>query len=117
VFSDDDIRLYQALSDDPRQSAARLAERTGLSPTTVQDIAGFEARLAVQVPELTITDRAVALWVLKLGGHLLDPHGRNLRSVPLGFWSDPVSDAAEYDLLARLRHPVRGERRPAGGRC
>ncbi|MFC4070763.1 Lrp/AsnC family transcriptional regulator [Actinoplanes subglobosus] len=180
VFTDEDIRLYQALSDDPRQPAVLLAEKTGLSPTTVrrrldrldaergisyrcevaryvsgypisvslwctlppaetqravsklsgmretrfcatlsgaanllvvvwlrsvQDIAGFEARLAVQVPELTITDRAVALWVLKLGGHLLDPLGRNLRSVPLGFWSDPASDAAEGELLARLRQP------------
>ncbi|BEL09778.1 AsnC family transcriptional regulator [Actinoplanes sichuanensis] len=180
VFTDEDIRLFQALSDDPRQPAVQLAEKTGLSPTTVrrrldrldaersityrcevaryvsgypisvslwcalppaetqrtvsklsgmretrfcatlsgaanllvvvwlrsvQDIAAFEARLAVQVPELTITDRAVALWVLKLGGHLLDPHGRNLRSVPLGFWSDPASDAAEGELLARLRQP------------
>lgn len=178
VFTDEDIRLFQALSGDPRQPAVQLAERTGLSPTTVrrrldrldaersityrcevaryvsgypisvslwctlppaetqrtvsklsgmretrfcatlsgsanllvvvwlravQDIAAFETRLAVQVPELTITDRAVALWVLKLGGHLLDPHGRNLRSVPLGFWSDPASDAAEGELLARLR--------------
>ncbi|MEU4159382.1 Lrp/AsnC family transcriptional regulator [Actinoplanes sp. NPDC026670] len=178
VFTDEDIRLFQALSEDPRQPAVQLAEKTALSPTTVrrrldrldaersityrcevaryvsgypisvslwctlppaetqrtvsrlsgmretrfcatlsgsanllvvvwlravQDIAAFETRLAVQVPELTITDRAVALWVLKLGGHLLDPHGRNLRSVPLGFWSDPASDAAEGELLARLR--------------
>ncbi|GGN28003.1 DNA-binding Lrp family transcriptional regulator [Actinoplanes campanulatus] len=177
-FSDEDLALFQALSTDPRQPAVRLAERTGLSPTTVrrrldrmdaersigyrcevaryvsgypisvslwctlppaetprvvsrlsgmretrfcatlsgsanllvvvwlrsvQDIAAFEARLAVQAPELTITDRAVALWVMKLGGHLLDPLGRNLRAVPLGFWSDPVSDAAEGELLARLR--------------
>jgi DNA-binding Lrp family transcriptional regulator len=181
VFSDDDVRLFQALSDDPRQPASRLAEKTGLSPTTVrrrldrldadravvyrcevarylsgypisvslwcalppaetpravsrlsgmretrfcatlsgsanllvvvwlrsvQDIAAFETRLTVQVPELTITDRAVALWVMKLGGHLLDPHGRSLRSVPLGFWSDPVSDAAEGELVARLRQPA-----------
>jgi len=27
----------------------------------------------------------------------------NLKSVPLNFWSDPVSDAAEGELLARLR--------------
>ncbi|MBB2945590.1 DNA-binding Lrp family transcriptional regulator [Actinoplanes lutulentus] len=178
VFSDEDIRLIQALSEDPRQSAVRIAERTGLSPTTVrrrldrldaersivyrcevaryvsgfpisvslwctlppgdtgrvvsklsgmretrfcatlsgsanlilvvwlrsvQEVAAFEARLSVQVPELTITDRAVALWVMKLGGHLLDPLGRNLRTVPLGFWNDPASDAAEGELLARLR--------------
>ena len=33
----------------------------------------FEARLAACLPELAITDRAVILWQLKLGGHLLDP--------------------------------------------
>ncbi|GAA2897984.1 hypothetical protein Acy02nite_21480 [Actinoplanes cyaneus] len=70
---------------------------------SVQEIAAFEARLGAQVPELTIIDRSVALWVMKLGGHLLDPLGRNLRAVPLGFWSDPVSDAAEGELLTRLR--------------
>jgi hypothetical protein len=36
VFSDDEIRLFQALSDDPRQPASRLAEKTGLSPTTIR---------------------------------------------------------------------------------
>ncbi|WP_328465347.1 Lrp/AsnC family transcriptional regulator [Actinoplanes sp. NBC_00393] len=177
-FDQDDLRLIQALSDDPRQTAVRLAERTGLSPTTVrrrldrldaersiayrcevaryasgfpisvslwctlppgdtgravsklsgmretrfcatlsgaanlllvvwlrsvQEIAAFEARLATQIPELTITDRSVALWIMKIGGHLLDPLGRNLRAVPLGFWSDAASDAAEGELVARLR--------------
>jgi DNA-binding Lrp family transcriptional regulator len=182
VFSDEDIRLIRVLSADPRQPAVRIAEQTGLSPTTVRrrldrldaersivyrcevaryvsgypisvslwctlppgdtgrvvsklsgmretrfcatlsgsanlilvvwlrsvhEVAAFEARLAVQVPELTITDRAVALWVLKLGGHLLDPLGRNLRTVPPGFWDDRESDAAEGELLARLRQAGR----------
>ncbi|BAL86063.1 putative AsnC-family transcriptional regulator [Actinoplanes missouriensis 431] len=181
VLGDEDVRLMQVLSEDPRQPAVRIAERTGLSPTTVrrrldrldaerslayrcevaryvsgypisvsiwctlpagdtgrvvsklsgmretrfcatlsgsanlilvvwlrsvQEVAAFEARLAVQVPELRITDRAVALWVMKLGGHLLDPLGRKLRTVPLGFWNDPESDAAEGELLARLRQVV-----------
>ncbi|WP_436523511.1 Lrp/AsnC family transcriptional regulator [Actinoplanes sp. HUAS TT8] len=174
----EDLDVMRILSDDPRQPAVRIAERLGLSPTTVRrrldrldadrsivyraevaryvsgfpisvslwgtlppgdlgrvvsrlsgmretrfcatlsgtanlllvvwlrsvpEIAAFEARLGAQVPELTIIDRSVALWVMKLGGHLLDPLGRNLRSVPLNFWSDPVSDAAEGELLARLR--------------
>ncbi|MEU8237731.1 Lrp/AsnC family transcriptional regulator [Actinoplanes missouriensis] len=181
VLGDEDVRLMQVLSEDPRQPAVRIAERTGLSPTTVrrrldrldaerslayrcevaryvsgypisvsiwctlpagdtgrvvsklsgmretrfcatlsgsanlilvvwlrsvQEVAAFEARLAVQVPELRIIDRAVALWVMKLGGHLLDPLGRKLRTVPLGFWNDPESDAAEGELLARLRQVV-----------
>ncbi|BCJ44549.1 AsnC family transcriptional regulator [Actinoplanes ianthinogenes] len=178
AFSADDLDVIRALSEDPRQPAVRIAERLGLSPTTVrrrldrleadrsiayraevaryvsgypisvslwgtlppgdlgrvvgklsgmretrfcatlsgsanlllvvwlravQEIAAFEARLGAQVPELTIIDRSVALWVMKLGGHLLDPQGRNLRAVPLGFWVDPVSDAAEGELVARLR--------------
>ncbi|MFC3740875.1 Lrp/AsnC family transcriptional regulator [Paractinoplanes deccanensis] len=70
---------------------------------SVQEIAAFEARLAARVPEMTVTDRAVALWVMKLGGHLLDPLGRNLRPVPLDFWSDPDADVAENELLERLR--------------
>ncbi|MEV6350476.1 Lrp/AsnC family transcriptional regulator [Actinoplanes sp. NPDC051851] len=177
-FGAEDLRIMHALSDDPRQSAVRIAERTGLSPTTVrrrlerldtdrsivyraevaryvsgfpisvslwgtlppgetgrvvgrlsgmretrfcaslsgpanlllvvwlrsvQEIAAFEARLGAQLPELTVIDRSIALWVMKLGGHLLDPLGRNLRTVPLDFWDDPVSDAAEGELLARLR--------------
>ncbi|GAA4597941.1 DNA-binding Lrp family transcriptional regulator [Actinoplanes octamycinicus] len=178
VFGAEDLDIIRMLSDDPRQPAARIAERLRLSPTTVrrrldrldadrsvayraevaryvsgypisvslwgtlppgdtgrvvgrlsgmretrfcatlsgaanlllvvwlrsvQEIAGFEARLGAQVPELRIIDRSVALWVMKLGGHLLDPLGRNLRAVPLDFWADPVSDAAEGELVARLR--------------
>lgn len=178
VLKEEDLEVVRILSDDPRQPAVRIAERLGLSPTTVrrrldrldadrsivyraevaryvsgypisvslwgtlppgnisrvvsritgmretrfcatlsgpanlllvvwlrsvQEIAAFESRLGAQIPELTIIDRSVALWVMKLGGHLLDPLGRNLRSVPLNFWSDPVSDAVEGELLARLR--------------
>ncbi|WP_405740854.1 Lrp/AsnC family transcriptional regulator [Streptomyces sp. NBC_00028] len=182
-----DLELVQALSDDPRQSAARLAERTGLSPTTVRrrldrldaehalvyrcevartlsgwpvsvslwaavpqsrapqlaerisglreirlcaslsgphnlllaawlrsvdDIAPFESRLTERFPELDVADRALTLWPMKLGGHLLDPKGRHLRAVTLGPWHDPHSEAAEAALLDRLRTPP--GRPPAG---
>ncbi|XVU26494.1 Lrp/AsnC family transcriptional regulator [Actinoplanes sp. CA-054009] len=70
---------------------------------SVPEIAAFEARLVARVPELTVIDRAVALWVMKLGGHLLDPHGRNLRPVPLDYWADPSVDKTEDELLNRLR--------------
>ncbi|MFB7513224.1 Lrp/AsnC family transcriptional regulator [Streptomyces sp. NPDC056144] len=178
-----DLELVQALSEDPRQPAARLAERTGLSPTTVRrrldrldaehalvyrcevarahsgwpvsvslwasvpqsqavrlaervsalreirlcasltgphnlllaawlrsvdDIAAFESRLVARFPELAVADRALTLWQIKLGGHLLDPRGHHLRPVPLDLWQDPRSEAAEALLLDRLRTPSGG---------
>ncbi|WP_407914947.1 Lrp/AsnC family transcriptional regulator [Kitasatospora sp. NE20-6] len=185
-----DLELVRALSEDPRQPAARLADRTGLSPTTVRrrldrldaehalvyrcevartlsgwpvsvslwaavpqsqaphlaerisalreirlcasltgphnlllagwlrsvdDIAPFESRLTERFPELTVSDRVLTLWPVKLGGHLLDPQGRHLRAVPLGPWDDPRSEAAEATLLDRLRTPP-GPSRSAGVR-
>lgn len=173
-----DHRLYQLLSEDFRRPAARLAERLGVSPTTVrrrldrmhredaliyrcevarylsgwpisvtlwgiapaadtariasqligmretrlcaslsgphnlmlavwlrsaEEIGAFEARLATRFPELVVADRAVTLWPLKLAGHLLDPHGRHIRGVPVTFWEDPDAHRAEDALLERLR--------------
>ncbi|MGX1483801.1 DNA-binding Lrp family transcriptional regulator [Streptomyces avidinii] len=175
-----DTRLYLLLSEDFRQPAARLAERLGVSPTTVrrrldrmhrqdaliyrcevarylsgwpisvtlwgiapagetaritaqlirmretrlcasltgphnlmltvwlrsaEDIGAFEARLAERFPELTVADRAVALWQLKIAGHVLDPRGRHIRGVPVTFWEEPGADRAEDALLERLRVP------------
>ncbi|MER5634023.1 Lrp/AsnC family transcriptional regulator [Streptomyces nitrosporeus] len=182
-----DARLYLLLSEDFRQPAARLAERLGVSPTTVrrrldrmhrqdaliyrcevarclsgwpvsvtlwgiapaadasrivsqlirmretrlcasltgphnlmlavwlrsaEDIGAFEARLADRFPELTVADRAVTLWPLKLAGHVLDPEGRHLRGVPVTFWDEPVAEQAEDALLERLRGGPAG---PAAG--
>ncbi|WNI26484.1 Lrp/AsnC family transcriptional regulator [Streptomyces sp. ITFR-16] len=175
-----DLALVRVLGEDPRRPVARIAERTGLSPTTVRrrldrldaeqalsyrcevarslsgwpvsvsywgavpqsrapqlaksisqireirlcasltgphnlllaawlrsvdDIGTFESRLAARHPELTVADRAITLWPMKLAGHLLDPQGRHLRAVPLSSWLAPESDTAEASLLARLRTP------------
>ena len=53
--------------------------------------------------ELAITDRAVSLWQLKLGGHLLDPDGRRLRSIPLQLWPDQPAAQAQTAIVDRLR--------------
>lgn len=174
----EDQALVRALTGDPRQPVARLARRTGLSPTTVRrrlrrleesgslvfrcevarglsgwpvsvslwcaappkdtariaahvsglrevrlvaslsgphnllfaawlrsidDIHAFESQLTAPFPGLTVADRAVTLWPVKLAGHLLDPTGRRLGSVPLAGW-DPGAVAADEDaLLRRLR--------------
>ncbi|WP_329342294.1 hypothetical protein OG866_39510 [Streptomyces sp. NBC_00663] len=72
---------------------------------SVDDIAPFESRLTSRFPELDVADRALTLWPMKLGGHLLDPQGRQLRAVTLGPWHHPHSEAAEAALLDRLRTP------------
>jgi DNA-binding Lrp family transcriptional regulator len=69
---------------------------------TLRDLDAFQARLAAQLPELTITDRAVSLWQLKLGGHLLDPEGHRLRSVPLELWPDQHAAQAQSAIVNRL---------------
>ncbi|MCZ0983060.1 Lrp/AsnC family transcriptional regulator [Streptomyces diastatochromogenes] len=50
---------------------------------SLTDVQRFEVRLAQRVPGLEITDRAVALWPLKLSGHLLDEQGYRIGGVPL----------------------------------
>lgn len=174
----EDQALVRALTDDPRQPVARLARRTGLSPTTVRrrlrrleesrslvfrcevarglsgwpvsvslwcaappkdtariaahvsglrevrlvaslsgphnllfaawlrsvdDIHAFESRLTAPFPGLTVADRAVTLWPVKLAGQLLDPAGRRLGSVPLAGWNPGAVAADEDALLRRLR--------------
>ncbi len=50
---------------------------------SLADVQRFEVRLAQRIPGLEITDRAVALWPLKLSGHLLDEQGYRIGSIPL----------------------------------
>jgi hypothetical protein len=70
---------------------------------SVPDIARFEARLARELPALTITDQAVNLWAVKLGGHVLDFEGRHIRHVPVGPWPEAEAARAEAAMLGRLR--------------
>ncbi|WP_061441727.1 Lrp/AsnC family transcriptional regulator [Streptomyces sp. CCM_MD2014] len=70
---------------------------------SVDDIHVFESQLTAPFPGLTVDDRAVTLWPVKLAGHLLDPAGRRVGAVPLEGW-DPGAVAADEDaLLRRLR--------------
>ncbi|GAA1556959.1 Lrp/AsnC family transcriptional regulator [Actinomadura kijaniata] len=63
----------------------------------------FETALVRRFPQLTVTDRAVTLWPMKLAGHVLDPQGRHLRSVPFWAWDDAAAEAELGALLGRLR--------------
>ncbi|MER7535751.1 Lrp/AsnC family transcriptional regulator [Streptomyces sp. NPDC097704] len=75
---------------------------------SVEDLPSFEARLYARFPELTVTDRAVTLWPLKLAGQILDPRGRRIRGVPVAFWHDPAVERSEADLIRRLATPRSG---------
>jgi len=70
---------------------------------SLRHLDAFETRLAAHLPELAITDRAVCLWQLKLGGHLLDPDGHRLRSIPLQLWPDQPAAQAQTAIMNRLR--------------
>jgi DNA-binding Lrp family transcriptional regulator len=70
---------------------------------TLRHLDVFEARLAACLPQLTITDRAMSLWHVKLGGHLVDPDGRRIRSIPLTLWPDQPAAQAQAVIVDRLR--------------
>ncbi|SNT59347.1 DNA-binding transcriptional regulator, Lrp family [Actinomadura meyerae] len=70
---------------------------------SVEHVQSFEAGLRRRFPRLTVADRAVALWQLKLAGQLLDPRGRHLRTVPFWTWDDPGTEDEQAALVARLR--------------
>lgn len=69
---------------------------------SVDDLPAFEASLAGHSPDLVVTDRTIALWILKFAGRLLDPEGRHLRAVPLALWTDETAAEAEAALLRAL---------------
>jgi hypothetical protein len=70
---------------------------------TLADFQPFETMLATRIPELTIVARGMALWQMKLGGHILDPAGRHVRGVPMALWSEENAVAAERTLLDGMR--------------
>lgn len=70
---------------------------------SVADIARFEARLARELPALVVTDQAVNLWAIKLGGHVTDFEGHHIRHVPIAPWPEAEAARAEAAMLSRLR--------------
>lgn len=70
---------------------------------SLDDVPALETHLTTRIPDLVIADRAVTLWLLKLGGHVLDPRGRNIRLVPVGAWPDAKAADRETAFLDRLR--------------
>lgn len=70
---------------------------------TVDEVQRLETQLAQRLPRLAIADRSITLWTMKLGGQVLDPYGRRLRSVPVGPWQDTDAANMEDKVVQRLR--------------
>ncbi|MFB7633533.1 Lrp/AsnC family transcriptional regulator [Streptomyces sp. NPDC056149] len=59
---------------------------------SLDDAQRFEVRLAERAPDLTVTDRAVALWSMKHSGHLLDEEGYRVGATPLALWDEEEAE-------------------------
>jgi DNA-binding Lrp family transcriptional regulator len=59
-----------------------------LTTHSLHELSHVEARLAAEVPQMTIHDRSMVLRSVKRMGRELDLHGRSIRSVPLDIWAD-----------------------------
>jgi DNA-binding Lrp family transcriptional regulator len=71
---------------------------------SLDDLPALETRLTARIPDLTIAERAVTLWPLKIGGHIMDPQGRHIRLVPVQVEPDSKVTERETSFLDRLRH-------------
>lgn len=78
------------------------------------DLQPFEVMLTRRIPELTVVTRHVALWQMKLGGHVVDPNGRHVRGIPMALWSEENAVASENLLVNRLRTESAESSRDAG---
>ena len=61
-----------------------------LTTHSLHELSLVEARLAAEVPQMTIHDRSMVLRSIKRMGRELDLDGRSIRSVPLDIWADTV---------------------------
>jgi hypothetical protein len=59
-----------------------------LTTHSLHELSQVEARLAAEVPQMTIHDRSMVLRSIKRMGRELDLDGRSVRSVPLDIWAD-----------------------------
>lgn len=59
---------------------------TSMRLRSLDDLPGWERRVAEAAPEVAVVDRMAVLQLVKMGGHLLDADGRHVRAVPLDLW-------------------------------
>ena len=73
-----------------RISGGRSNLMLALTTHSLHELSLVEARLATEVPQMTIHDRSMVLRSIKRMGRQLDLFGRSIRSVPLDIWADPA---------------------------
>jgi DNA-binding Lrp family transcriptional regulator len=73
-----------------RISGGRSNLMLALTTHSLHELSLVEARLAAEVPQMTIHDRSMVLRSIKRMGRELDLSGRSIRAVPLDIWADAV---------------------------
>lgn len=72
-----------------RISGGRPNLMLALTTHSLHELALVEARLAAEVPRMSILDRSMVLRSIKRMGRALDAGGRSVRAVPLDIWAGP----------------------------
>src|SRR6476469_6527390 len=76
-----------------RISGGRANLIIALTTHSLTALSHVEARLAAEVPQMTIHDRSMVLRSVKRMGRELDLDGRSVRSVPLDIWADAADQS------------------------
>jgi len=74
-----------------RISGGRPNLMLALTTHSLHELSLVEARLAAEVPRMSILDRSMVLRSVKRMGRALDADGRSVRAVPLDIWADPTA--------------------------
>jgi DNA-binding Lrp family transcriptional regulator len=96
-------RLAEAAAAIARLRQVRLCATLAGTPALVvvawlhhiESIHDFESTLVSVVPEVTVTERLVALRTVKRMGRLLDEQGCAIGAVPMDVWAEPVPAACD----------------------
>jgi DNA-binding Lrp family transcriptional regulator len=94
-------RLAEAAAAIARLRQVRLCATLAGTPALIvvawlhhiESIHDFESTLVGVVPDITVTERLVALRTVKRMGRLLDEQGCAVGAVPMDVWADPVQGA------------------------
>jgi DNA-binding Lrp family transcriptional regulator len=96
-------RLAEAAAAIARLRQVRLCATLAGTPAlivvvwlhNIESIHHFESTLVSVAPEITVTERLVALRTVKRMGRLLDEQGCAVSAVPMDIWADPVPAAEQ----------------------
>lgn len=78
-----------------RISGGRPNLMLALTTHSLHELSLVEARLAAEVPRMSILDRSMVLRSIKRMGRELGADGRSVRAVPMDIWADPAGMPGE----------------------